>query len=256
MKVLLLSVALLFFTGAQGRYFWQQDEPNQGETADKSIETILHDGMSIVSDLLKNLDYSDIAKEYNVKEKLEAAKKHGKKLEKAMEKYYEEVWKKFDEQLHEKFPVFRKNVVPILQEFDDALEEQLKKLVKDVVPVGSDLVSGITKHMLNFFENLESIAEKGRDRLRSEMDSLRVKLQPYVEDVHAEYEKYRNSLQGEIQKDYKDLKQDVEKNMEMLKERAKPHLDNIRKKFPDGKEVQEKVDEFLKKLQEILSSVE
>lgn len=256
MKVLLLSVALLFFTGAQGRYFWQHDEPKQEEDSDSTIQRILHDGVSIVTGLVKHLDFSDIAKEYHIKEKLEAAKKNANKIEEVLEGYYEEVWKRFDEQLHEKFPTFRKNVVPILQDFDDALEKQMKKVVKEVVPVGSELVSGISKHVMHFFENLESIAEKGRDRLRTEIDSLRVKLQPYVEDVHAEYEKYRTSVQSELQKDVKQMKEDFEKNVEKLKEHAKPYLENIRNKFPDGSEMQAKVERLLKDLQESISNIE
>ncbi|XP_056400089.1 apolipoprotein A-I-like [Hyla sarda] len=255
MKVLLLSVAVLFFTGAQGRYFWQQDEPHQEPHSDKTIEKIAQDGIAIVTELWKNFDLSKIAKEYQIKERLQTAKKHAKKLEEAIESYYDEVFKKFDEQLHEKFPTFRTKVVPILKDFDDALEEQLTKVAKEIVPVGSDLIVGITKHLGNFFENLESVAEKGRDALRGEIDSLRVKLQPYVDEVHAEYERYRKDFQGELQKDYTELKQDVEKNVEKIREQAKPHIENLKQKFPDRKEFQENVEKFLKELTETLEKM-
>ncbi|KAM4014816.1 uncharacterized protein ACNLHF_001558 isoform 1-T2 [Anomaloglossus baeobatrachus] len=255
MKVLLLSVALLFFTGAQGRHFWQSDEPQEAETAEKSLERMLHDSFGIVFSLLENLDYNAIAKEYQIKEKWDASRKHMRKLEKAIDSYYAEIAKKFDEQLHEKFPVFRKNVVPILKEFDDAIEEQFQKIVQKVVPVGSDLLAGISRNVLKFFENMESIAAEGRDKLRSEMDKLRVKVEPYVEGVHAEYEKYRTSLQGEFEKEMKELKEDVHKNMELLKERAKPHLEKLKNDF-HAKEVQEKVEQFLKELKEALSKEE
>ncbi|XP_069597198.1 apolipoprotein A-I-like [Ranitomeya imitator] len=256
MKALLLSVALLFFTGAQGRYFWQNDEPKQEETNDKGLEKILHDSFAIVFSLFEHMDYASIAKEYQIKERWDSARKHLNKLEKAVDSYYDEVYKKFDEQLHEKFPVFRKNVVPILKEFDDALEDQLEKFVKKVVPVGTDLVGGISRHVVKFFESLESIAEEGRDKLREEIDKLRVKVQPYVDDVHAEYEKYRANLQGEFEKDMKELKQEMDKNMEILKEKAKPHLENLKSKFPDGQEFQEKVEQFLKELKKALSEEE
>ncbi|XP_069805061.1 apolipoprotein A-I-like [Dendropsophus ebraccatus] len=255
MKVLLLSVALLFFTGAQGRYFWQQDEPSQEKESDKTIQKIVHDAIGIVSELWKNLDLPEIEKQYHLKERMEAAKNHAEKLEKAVESYYDAVAKKFDEQLHEKFPVFRKQVVPILKGFDDAMEDHIKKVVKEVVPVGSDLISGISKQVIDFFENLETVAEKRRDALRAEIDSLRVKLQPYVDDVHAEYERYRKDFQGELQKDYHDFKQDVEQNMEKIKEQAQPHLENIKSKFPDGKDVKEKIDNFLKELKEALEKL-
>ncbi|XP_073513201.1 uncharacterized protein [Phyllobates terribilis] len=255
MKALLLSVALIFFTGAQGRHFWQHDEPKE-ETTDKSLEKIMHDTWGIITGLWENMDYSSIAKEHQIKERWDSARKHMNKLEKAIDSYYEEVYKKFDEQLHEKFPVFRKNVVPILKEFDVALEEQLEKIVKKIIPVGSDLLVGISQQVVKFVESLESIAEHGRDKLREEIDSLRVKVQPYVDDVHAEYQRYRTNMQGELEKDMKELKQEVEKNMEKLKEQAKPHLEKFKSKFPDGKEFQEKVEQFIAELKEALSKEE
>ncbi|XP_073441305.1 uncharacterized protein [Dendrobates tinctorius] len=256
MKALLLSVALLFFTGAQGRYFWQHDEAKQEETTDKSLEKILHDSFAIVFSLLEHMDYSSIAKEYQIRERWDSARKHLNKLEKAVDSYYEDVYKKFDEQLHEKFPVFRKNVVPILKEFDDALEDHLEKIGKQAVMVICDLFSGMSQHVVKFFESLENVAEEGRDKLREEIDKLRVKVQPYVDDVRAEYEKYRANVEDEFQKDMKELKQEMEKKMEMLQEQAKPHLENLKSKFPDGKEFQEKVEQFLKELKEAISKEE
>ncbi|KAG8569294.1 hypothetical protein GDO81_014348 [Engystomops pustulosus] len=252
MKVLLLSVALLFCTGAQGRYFWQQDEPHQEQTSDKTVERVFHDAVAIVTDVFKSLDFPKIAEQYQLKEKLDAARKHTRKLEKALEGYSVGVWKKFDEQLQEKFPTLRKNVFPIFQEFDDALEEQLKKIAKEIVPHGTDFLSSINKQITDFLDNLESIAEKGLEDLRAEVDKLRIRVQPHVDEVHAEYKRYHEDFQGEFQKDYKDLKQDVEKKMEMLKEHAKPLLENIKNKFPDGKEYQEKVDELLKEIKEAI----
>ncbi|XP_056400440.1 apolipoprotein A-I-like [Hyla sarda] len=255
MKVLLLSVAVLFFTGAQGRYFWQQDEPHQEPHSDKTIEKIAKDGIAIILDLWKNLDRSKIAKEFHFEERLQTAKKHANKLEEAIEGYYEAVYKKFDEQLHEKFPTFRTKVVPILKDFDDALEEHLTRAAKEILPAGSHLVAGISKHVVNFFENLESVAEKGRDALRGEIDSLRVKLQPYVDEVHAEYERYHKDFQGELLKDYSELKQDVEKNVEKIREQAEPHIENLKQKFPDRKEFQENVEKFLKELAEAFENL-
>ncbi|XP_040281995.1 apolipoprotein A-I-like [Bufo bufo] len=245
MKIFLLSVALLFFTGAQGRYFWQQDEPTEEQTIEKAFEH----GVSIITSIFESLDLQEIKKEYHIEEKWEAAKIHSKKLEKALERYFEEVWKRFDEKLTEDFPVFRKDVLPIFKEFDDKLEEHLKKFVKETVPVGSDMVTGISKSVFHFFENLESIAEKGRDNVRADIDSLRVKLQPYMNDLHAEYERYNKKIQDGLQKDAKELKEGVEKNVQKVKE----HLAD---KLPDGKELHKQVEAWIKEIKEYIKSLQ
>ncbi|XP_066461706.1 apolipoprotein A-I-like [Eleutherodactylus coqui] len=255
MKALLLSVALLL-TGAQANYLWQQDEPQEEQTVDKKIETFMHDTIGIVSDVVKSLDYGKIAEQYQIKEKLEAARKNAKKLEKAVEGYYDEVYKKVDEKLDENFPVFKKHVVPALKEFDDALETHIKNMVKETVPVVSDFLSGLSKQAISFFENAENVAAKGRDALRAEIDNLRVKLQPYADEVHKEYERYRKDLQGELQKDMKELKHDVEKNVEKIKEHAQPHLDTLRSKFSDGKELQEEVEKLFQQIKDAFKDIE
>ncbi|XP_075135831.1 uncharacterized protein LOC142210521 [Leptodactylus fuscus] len=256
MKVVLLSVALLFFTGAQGRYFWQQDEPHQEQTHDDAISSVLHDAIAILTRTYGELDFKKIAKEFHLQEKLEAAKKHKDNLEKVIETYGHEVWKKFDAQLHEKFPTFMEKVVPVLREFDDALEEQLKKMVKEVVPAGSDLIAGISSHVIQFLEKLEGFAIKSRDNLRTEVDILRGKLQPYADKVHEEYKQYRNDMEGELQKDYKEMKERAQKSYENLKKHAEPHLENLRKKFPDWKELHTKLEELMKELKEYMVAAE
>lgn len=243
MKILLLSVALLFFTGAQGRHFWQQDEPAQQQ--EQTIEKIFDDGVSIIIAAIKSIDLHGIAKEYHIKEKLDAAKKHSEKLEKAMESYAKEVYKRFDEQLKQKFPMFHDKVLPILKEADDKLEEHIKNLVKEALPIGSDLVAGIVKAFAHSFESFEKIAEQGLENVRGEIDKLRVKLEPHVDSVHAEYETYRKSIQDELQKDMKELKESVEKNMA----KAKEHL-------PDVKELQEYFEKALKDFKEYIQSLQ
>ncbi|XP_044134369.1 apolipoprotein A-I-like [Bufo gargarizans] len=245
MKILLLSVALLFFTGAQGRYFWQQDEPTEEQTIEKAIEHVV----SIIPSIFESLDFQEIKKEYRIQEKWEAAKIHSEKLEKAVERYLEEVWKRLDEKLTEEFPVLRKDVLPILNEFDDKLVEHLKKFVKEAVPVGSDMVTGISKSVSHFFENLESIGEKGRDNMRAEIDSLRVKLQPYMNDLQAEYERYHKKIQDELQKDAKELKEGAEKNMEKVKQ----HLAD---KLPDTKELHKQVEAWFKEFKQYIQSLQ
>ncbi|XP_072011888.1 uncharacterized protein [Engystomops pustulosus] len=253
MKILLLSVALLFFTGAQGRYFWQQDAPAEKDPDVDVITQVVLEGLEMVSDVFERLDFEGIANEYHLKEKLDAARKHTNNFEKAVDDYFDKLWEQFDQKLDEKFPIFRKNVMPILKEFDDALEDQLEKIAEQIVPHATNLLSGMAKSLGSFIDNLEKVAEKGSDSLRGEIESLRNKLQPYMDEVHVEYERYRKDVHGEFQKDYSDIRTKVEKKMEEIKEHAKPHIENIRKNFPDRGDVQEKFEKLLKEFKEYVS---
>ncbi|XP_075046425.1 uncharacterized protein LOC142107141 [Mixophyes fleayi] len=242
MKILLL-LALLFFTGAQGRYLWQKDEPKH-EDSGHTLQKMFQNAVAIVTDVVKNLEYSEIAKEYKIKEKLQAAKHNADEIESVIEDYFDEIWKKGDEELHARFPVFRTNVVPLLEDFDNKLEEELKRIVEEVVPIGSELFAGITKHVKSFLGNMETLAEKARDNVRAEIDVLRSKLQPYVDDVRAEYEKYSKDMTDAVK-----WKQQVEKKVDELREQAKPYFENLKKQaVPNAEELWKNLDNLIKEL--------
>ncbi|XP_072011882.1 uncharacterized protein [Engystomops pustulosus] len=212
MKILFLSVALLFFTGAQGRYFWQQDEPSKKYPDVDVITEVLLEGLEMVSDAFERLDFEGIAKDYQIKEKMDAVREHTRNFGEALYNYYDKLREQFDQKLHKKFPVFRNNVVPILKEFD-----QHKKIAEQIEMQTTNLLSGMYNSLESFLNNLKKIAEKGSDGVHAEIESLRTKLQPYVDEEF----------------------QMVEKKMEEIKEHAKPHIEKIRNKFQDREDILE-----------------
>ncbi|XP_077313098.1 uncharacterized protein LOC143933877 [Lithobates pipiens] len=249
MKVLLLALALLF-TGAHGKYFWQQDKPHES-----NLWRVLENGIAIAADALKNLEYSEIAERFKLKEKLEAAKDNAEHAEKVLEDYFHEVWKNYDEKLHKDLPVFREKVLPLLNEFDNNLEEVVKKAVKQLVPVTSELVYGLGGEMKKFWVSIENTAEKTRDGIRAEIDTLRTKVQPYAEDVKAEYEKYKESMATNWQGKAKHMKEEVEKDLEELREKMKPYFEELKKQVvPHAEDMQKHVEILMRKIHEYFTS--
>ncbi|XP_068098912.1 apolipoprotein A-I-like [Hyperolius riggenbachi] len=225
MKVLLLCAALLLCTGVQGRSFWQSDEPHP--KSDNAFWTVLENAYSMIK-VAADVDYGEIAKEYHLKEKLEGAKTNFDKLEKVIEDYVDEVWKKYDEKLTHNFPVFRTKVYPHFDEFEDKVEEEISKAFTSVVPVTSELAHGLKKQWDIFCEHLKEIAEKARDKLREDMDDLRGKVQPHAEEMKAEYKKYKEGMKEGFDEKLQKWKHEVDREYKRVRGFLMPYVEKIR----------------------------
>ncbi|KAM5132157.1 uncharacterized protein ACMZJ9_018924 [Mantella aurantiaca] len=247
----LFTVQLKGAARAHGRYFWQNDKPHEEHNMWKVVEN----GIAIATDAIKNLEYSEIAERFKLKEKLEAARDNADHIEKVIEDYFDEVWKSYDEKMHQNFPVFRGKVYPLLKEFDDNFEEMLKHSLTELVPVTTDFFSGLGSEFKKFWDNFANIAEKSRDKLRADVDDVRVKIQPYADDVKAEYEKYKEGMKTDFEEKTKNVKEEVEKDLEELREKLKPYLENARKQLvPHAKDMQKKIDKLIREIHAYFTS--
>nr|DBA16227.1 TPA: hypothetical protein GDO54_003641 [Pyxicephalus adspersus] len=249
MKVLLLALALLF-TGAHGKHFWQKDKPHE----DHNLWKVIENAIAIAGDAVKNLDYTEIAERFKLKDKLEAAKNNADHIEKVLEGYIEEVWKNYDEKLHKEYPVFREKVYPVLKEFDDHLEELIKKSVKDLLPATTGFFSGLGGEVQKFWHSFADIAEKGRDKLRAQIDDVRVKIEPYTHELKEEYDKYKENVKTGLEDKAKNVKEEFEKDLEELREKLKPYFEEFQKNLiPHAEVLQKKIDSLIKEIHEFFA---
>ncbi|XP_068097019.1 apolipoprotein A-I-like [Hyperolius riggenbachi] len=244
MKTLLLCAALLLCTGVQGRSFWQSDEPHP--KSDHAFWTVLENAYSMIK-VAADVDYVEIAKEYQLREKLDAAKTSFDKVETVMEDYFDEIWKKYDEKLTQNFPAFRTKVYPHLDDFQEKVGDEISKAFISVVPVTSELAHGMKTQWDIFCEHLKEIAEKARDKLREDMDDLRGKVQPHAEEVKAEYEKYKEGVKEGFDEKLQKWKHEVDKEYEKVREHLKPYAERVQSEVsPRAKELYDNLQKLLK----------
>lgn len=126
---------------------------------------------------------------YKIIEILHAAVDNAKEIESKLEDRFDQVWKKF-EGFGENFPVLSKKVVPILEDMADNLEEQAEDSGKQIMNSATESLCEMKNHLTTFLKNVETIAGKSQDELRSKIVELKGKVQPYMDDVRDEFDRY------------------------------------------------------------------
>ncbi|XP_068098914.1 apolipoprotein A-IV-like [Hyperolius riggenbachi] len=194
-----------------------------------------------------DVDYGEIAKEYHLKEKLEGAKTNFDILEKVVEDFVDEAWKRYDEKLTQNLLAFRAKVYPHLDDFQEKVGEEISKAIISVVPVTSELAHDMKKQWDVFSEHLKEIAEKARDKLREDMDDLCGKVQPHAEEMKAEYEKYKEGVKEGFDEKLQKWKHEVDKEYEKVREHVKPYAERVQSEVsPRAKELYDNLQKLLK----------
>ncbi|XP_063293066.1 apolipoprotein A-I-like [Pelobates fuscus] len=248
MKILILTLSVLFISGTHGRFLWQRDEPKSdiSDVFEKFVENIVELG-SEAADYVKSTSND---KEQKIRDTIDALKTNCNDIKQAIKTYLHSAWKQVDKELDEKYPVLKKDVLPHLEEFGKQWDEYAMNMKKDIFIYTLNLFNGLKNQVEKFFENIRPVAEKGRDKLRSEVEELRNKIAPYLEDLKKELEKNRKELHGEWSKDY--IAQ-VEKEIDELRESIKPHLENLKKSVvPHAKNVEQYLDKIVQEIRKSL----
>ncbi|KAM8927686.1 uncharacterized protein RCH25_007939 [Pelodytes ibericus] len=250
MKILILTLALLSFTGTHGRFLWQHDEPHP-ETKDpeKLFHNLIRSGLNLFSETSTYLESSELAKELKVKERVKAFKNNADHLLSVLNQYLNDVWKEVDKEMHEKYPVFRTKVVPILEDFHKRWEEYSVGMKKEVLDTVVDLCTNIKNQVHGFLENMRSTAESGRDKLRSEVEDLRARIAPYVKELREEMEKNRKDLKQDYEKMATETKEAVENALDELKKLTKPYVEKMKEHVvPHAEELQNHLEKIIEEI--------
>ncbi|CAH2320224.1 apolipo A-I [Pelobates cultripes] len=142
-----------------------------------------------------------------------------------------------DKTLDEKYPVFKKNILPQLIDFRKRWDEYALNMRKDIFIHTLNLFNGLKNQVEKFYENVAPVLEKGCGKLRFEVKELHAKIVPYLEGLKNELEKNRKEMHGELAKRYVTL---VEKEMDALRESIKPHFKDLKQEVvPHARDLQE-----------------
>ncbi|XP_053307468.1 apolipoprotein A-I-like [Spea bombifrons] len=247
MKILILTSTLLFLTGTQGRFLWQNEESKSFDSdVLKYAENIFRLYVNAGKDFVKNLESSDFAKELKVKENLDFLRTELNNAWDNVDKYVDKSLEEVKQEIKKDYPVFVTKVVPVLEEFKNKWEENALSIAKDFLKVALNLFGGIKTEFQSFFKNIEPIAEKGRDTLRSEVEALRTKLAPYIDDLREEVKRNREELKDEFGKIGKELREAITKELTEITELVKPYIDKLKERFdPYAEELKKELSEII-----------
>uniref|UniRef100_A0A8C5WMI2 Uncharacterized protein n=1 Tax=Leptobrachium leishanense TaxID=445787 RepID=A0A8C5WMI2_9ANUR len=225
MKFLILS--LLFLTGTQGRYLWQGDEP-QAPDGSELLEKFVDHIFDLAGDVVDYMRSSSAAKEEKIMEKYEAVKADGEEIKKVIDKYAADYWEEVDKELNKKYPVFMKKGLPLLEDFAKRSTHHLMKMKRDIASFTDNLFAGFKKQVQDYLESVRPVAEKGRDKIRKEVEALRAKFDTIREELREELERNRKIAHAEFVKLYNEFKEEADKEIEDIKASFKPYLDKMK----------------------------
>ncbi|NP_001080043.1 uncharacterized protein LOC379735 precursor [Xenopus laevis] len=232
MKIVVVTLALVFFTGSECRFLWMKDEP---KPEPGTLETFVNNVKILGEHYVHYLENTEIGKELQLNKDLVTMRDSIYDLKKELEKISKDFWEELDKELNEKYPVFRTKVVPALKDFKLRWNEHMEQLGKDIAEMSHKLIFNVKTNVERFLDTLSASATSGRDKLRSEVESLRATLLPYVDELQKELEKARKEMDDDVD----EIRKYINKEVDAIREHTKPYFENLKSEAnPHAEELQ------------------
>ncbi|KAM8927297.1 uncharacterized protein RCH25_007571 [Pelodytes ibericus] len=251
MRGLVLSLALLCFTGAQARYPWQRDEPQSSvQQLRAAVEGYLNKAQDIGKEAIKQIDTSEYVKQYDLKlaEKFEALSTGALNLRSQAHPFLLQLREQVVKELETDIPLLKEKVRPILENFRTKWVEDVAAYQQNVGPLFTEWQQKAKENIQVLREKLLPLAESVRDKLRTDIDNLRSTIAPYSDDIKQKIiekledykanagpraEKYR----AQVDEFIKNLRERLEPVGEIIKQQLLPHAEEAKAKLAKLAEV-------------------
>ncbi|XP_007422949.1 apolipoprotein A-I [Python bivittatus] len=246
MPTLNVILALLFLTGAQARYFWQHDDPQQTplERLQGMGQVYLESAKAAVKQAVDQFDSSAMAQELhlNIGEKLETLTTVLREVKEQVAPQWQEIitelnngWQNLKQDMAKDVEGIKAQIQPLAQKLSVNVQHEIANYLRNVKSVSQEL------HQLAH-EKLAPVAEGFRDKVRTHVDEFRKDAAPYTKELEQLfYEKVQllqqsglselTKLQTELQQHvssvhekYSPLWQKAHKELQPLLERARSLL--------------------------------
>lgn len=173
MKIIIVSLALLFFTGSQARYLWQNDAPppsNPAEVILAGIYDYIEADKQNSKKLLEHIERSEIGQQYGLKfsETFDELDAKAQEVKKALAEFLAD-WRMR----------LRKVGEPVLQQARVDLESAYDKFI----PIMEELRVKISSHFDTNKEKLIALAEEMRASTQKTSTDFREKLTPLGQEL-------------------------------------------------------------------------
>ncbi|XP_006030393.1 apolipoprotein A-I [Alligator sinensis] len=244
MRAIVVTLALVFLTGTQARYFWQHDDPQTRLDRFKDMlnvymETMKASGKEVVA----QFDASAVGKQLDLKvgDTLDSLSSTIVQMKEDLAPYYEEMRDAWDKETESLQSEVAQDLEQVRQKFQTALEQfaqqwgaEVDQYREKLVPVVSNMKELSRQKLELLQQQLTPLAEEAQGRMRGHVDELRKNLAPYKEELTQKIQKlhesfpYTSNVRDQAVQHLSSLREKVTPLVQDFRERVKPYTDSVK----------------------------
>ncbi|XP_063167136.1 apolipoprotein A-I [Candoia aspera] len=226
MLTLKVILALLLLTGAQARYFWQHDDPQQTrlERLQDLGQVYLESAKTAVKQAAAQFDSSTVGQELNMnlREKLETALIVTQEIKGQITPEWQEIktdletaWQNLKEEMTKDVDSVKAQIQPLLRRLRENMQQEIVKCLREVKSVSQEL------HQIAQ-EKLTPVAAGFRDKVRTHVDDFRKDAAPYAKQLEQLFHQKLEWLQQRGLSELTQLQTDLQQQVSDVREKYGP----------------------------------
>ncbi|XP_058050194.1 apolipoprotein A-I [Ahaetulla prasina] len=235
MQSLNLVLALLLLTGAQARYFWQHDDPQQTrlEHLQELGQVYLDSAKSAIQQAVVQFDSSALAQELqvNLGQKLEAITIVLREVKEQITPELQEVgtelqaaWRKLKEDLTKDVQEIGTEIQPLLRRLRENVQQEASAYFQQLRTISQD-INQVAQ------EKLRPVAEGFRDKVRSHVDEFRKDAAPYAKKLELLIQEKAKTLEETALTELTELQTELQQQLSEVREKYGPLWEKAREEL-------------------------
>ncbi|XP_077313102.1 uncharacterized protein LOC143933879 [Lithobates pipiens] len=234
MKSLVLTIALVFLTGTQARYPWQNEEPQTPiQQVREAIEGYLDKIKDIGREAVAQAESSEVAKQLDLKitERFDAFSTNALALRKQLHPYVDKIREEVSAELEKDIPLLREKIRPFIETFQKNWAAEVTSFRENIAPVVDEWKKQTKENLDGFYKKAQPQLEGLREKLRSEVDILRTKIGPFKEDIRKKLIEKFEEVKTNAGPKAEEYKAKLAQHAETLKQRLGPVIENLKEQL-------------------------
>ncbi|XP_015668391.1 apolipoprotein A-I [Protobothrops mucrosquamatus] len=235
MQSLNLVLALLLLTGAQARYFWQHDDPQQTrlEHLQELGQVYLESAKTAVQQAVVQFDSSAVAQELqvNLGQKLEALTIVLREIKEQITPELQEVrieletaWQKLKEEVTRDVQDLGAQIQPLLRRLRENVQQDAAAYFQQLSSVSKEINQAAQ-------ERLRPVAEGFRDKVRTHVDEFRKDAAPYAKKLEQLIQEKVKTLEQSAQAEFTELQTELQQQLSEVREKYGPLWETAREEL-------------------------
>ncbi|XP_018424139.1 PREDICTED: apolipoprotein A-I [Nanorana parkeri] len=234
MKSFVLAIALLFLTGTQARFPWQNEEPQTPiQHYREVVESYLQKIQDIGKEAATQAESSDIAKQLDLKirERFDSFSANALALRKQLNPYVEKIREEVSAELQKDIPLLKEKIRPYIETFHNNWGVKVKSFKENIAPLVDQLKQQTRDNVEGFYKSVQPQLEDLRETLRSEVDSLRANIAPYKQELRQKLVEKFEEVKANTGPKAEEYRAQVAQHAENLKQRLGPVIENLKEQL-------------------------
>ncbi|XP_068097020.1 apolipoprotein A-I-like [Hyperolius riggenbachi] len=187
-----LALLLLLCIGIQGYSIVQQDEPQSPQPKKpgvrESAKNLFRDFYLVGAESAAALYHEDPQEKLKHLSKTGSILTHAFNLLEAIGESISEIRTEVQKEIHEKYPTYSTEVLPLYKEYNQIVIEYTWSLKEELAPYFTETFEEISKQLQKFQGQVSAVFKKHELQFKSFQENLIDKVKPFAEKIHKELE--------------------------------------------------------------------